>query len=74
VRRLWIIYHELCHDVFNLEHECGITLMNPTIPSYIDETMFIDARDELINYIYANGLFTKACSEEFKNLDDLLNS
>ena len=73
VRRLWIIYHELCHDVFNLEHECGITLMNPTIPSYIDETMFLSARDELIDYIYANDLFTNACSEEFQALDSLLN-
>ena len=73
VRRLWIIYHELCHDVFNLEHECGIALMNPTIPAYIDETMFLGARDELIDYIYANDLFTNACSEEFQTLDQLLN-
>lgn len=72
VRRLWIIYHELCHDVFNLEHDCGIALMNPTIPVYIDETMFLDARDELIDYIYTNDLFPKSCSEEFQALDKLL--
>jgi hypothetical protein len=74
VMRLWIIYHELCHDVFNLGHECGIALMKPTIPNYIDETMFIEARDELINYIYVNDLYTKACTEEFKALDNLLKS
>ena len=72
VRRLWIIYHELCHDVFNLEHECGIALMNPTIPVYIDETMFLDARDELLDYIYANDLFSNSCPKEFQALDRLL--
>ena len=74
VRRLWIIYHELCHDIFNLEHECGLILMNPTIPPYIDETMFLQARDELIEYVYRYELHTAPCDEEFNKLDRVLRS
>lgn len=72
VRRLWIIYHELCHDILNLEHDCGLILMNPTIPVYIDETMFLQARDELVEYVYRNKLHTAPCDEEFIKLDRLL--
>lgn len=74
VRRLWIIYHELCHDIFNLEHECGLNIMSPTIPNYIDETMFIAARDELIEYIYQNNLFIAPCTQEFMKLEQLFQA
>ena len=73
VRRLWIIYHELCHDIFNLTHETGIKLMNPEIPSFIDESKFLDARDELIEFIFNNNININRCEYEYNRLDNILN-
>jgi len=72
VRRLWIIYHELAHDVFNIEHHEGGPLMNPVIPGFIDETDFLNAKDLLIQYVSDNSLYP-FCNADYNDLNDLLS-
>lgn len=74
VKRLWIIYHELAHDVFNLTHGKGGPLMNPTLPSYIDQFGFIDAKNDLIKYISNNNLYPSKCENNFTDLDRLIKN
>lgn len=72
VRRLWVIYHELAHDIFNIEHGKGGPLMAPFIPPFIDETLFIQAKDELM-YIASKKTNLLKCQKDFDELDSILN-
>ena len=72
VRRLWVIYHELAHDIFNIKHGEGGPLMAPSIPPFIDETLFIQAKDQLMQIVSKNNSSFK-CKKDFTELDSILN-
>lgn len=48
--RLWVMYHELSHDIFNLRHG-SIELMSKRAPSYVDTYMLTKASNELISHL-----------------------
>lgn len=48
--RYWVMYHELCHDLFNLEHG-SIELMRPYAKPYTSMYDFEDAKEEMILYL-----------------------
>jgi len=73
VKRLWILYHELSHDLFNVEHGQGGPLMDPTLPPNLTEEYFSTSRITLINYL-KNIKFDKTCNQKGKSkLEELLN-
>lgn len=48
--RRMTIFHELCHDVYNIEHG-EITIMNTPKPFYISKKMVDDGMKELVEYL-----------------------
>ena len=51
LKRIWIIYHELSHDLFNIEHNQGGDIMLPYLPGKITESLFQSERRKLIKYL-----------------------
>ncbi len=51
IKRLWIMYHELTHDLFNVEHGHGGPLMDSTLPLELTKETFLQSRMTLINYL-----------------------
>lgn len=73
VRRLWVIYHELAHDIFNIEHGQGGPLMAPSIPSFIDETLFLNAKNQLMRIVARQSKLLN-CDDDFNELDSIINN
>lgn len=48
--RRMTIFHELCHDVYDIEHG-EITIMNTPKPFYISKKMVDDGMKELVEYL-----------------------
>lgn len=51
IKRVWILYHELSHDLFNIEHGRGGPIMDPVLPSDLSRANFVTSRLTLINYL-----------------------
>lgn len=51
IKRIWILYHELAHDFFNIEHFMGGPLMGNTLPPKLTKEGFLYARKIFINYL-----------------------
>ena len=68
--RMWILYHELAHDIFNIEHYEGGPLMMPELPEKITESSFNTARKYLINYLKLLR-FNPECNEVVDDLNNL---
>lgn len=51
LNRIWIIYHEAAHALFNIGHDAGLDLMFPIRPSGLTDTQFQLARIDLIDFI-----------------------
>ena len=74
VKRLWIMYHELTHDLFNVEHGHGGPMMNPKLPINMTEQNFLEARETLISYLKLIK-FNKTCNQKGKEkLKELLKN
>ena len=72
VIRLWVVYHELAHDIFNIKHGEGGPLMAPYIPQFIDETLFLQAKNQLMQIVSKKNIQLK-CKKDFTELDSLIN-
>ena len=48
--RLWVMFHELSHDIFNLRHG-SIRIMSKKLPYYVDSSMLSKASNELVGYL-----------------------
>ena len=49
-QRVWIMYHELTHDIFNIEHN-EIELMARHVPMYVDAILLSRAKRGLVKYL-----------------------
>lgn len=51
--RRWLIWHELGHDIFNLEHEehRGAKIMFPSMPYDVTNYEWVKYKNEYINYL-----------------------
>ena len=49
-QRRFLVYHELSHDIFNLEHH-STPIMTTPMPGYIDQVMIEIMIDRLINHL-----------------------
>ena len=48
--RKWVIFHELTHDIFNIEHG-EIDLMEAGLPEWLDSWEVEEAMDELVRFL-----------------------
>lgn len=69
-RRLWIYWHEMAHDAFNLKHGEGGELMNAYAPSgKITSIRLYNAMKEMVRYAIKYGEYSTSlgsCFEEDK--------
>ncbi|WP_142783807.1 hypothetical protein [Changchengzhania lutea] len=63
IKRLWIMYHELTHDLFNVEHGHGGPMMDPSLPSELTKENFLKSKQTLINYLKLIK-FKETCSKK----------
>ena len=50
-KRLWVVYHEIAHDIYNVQHGTGGVMMDPEIPTEVNFLDFFMAREELLSYL-----------------------
>jgi hypothetical protein len=50
-KRLWVVYHEIAHDVFGVKHGEGGELMNATIPIDVNFADFYLAKIKLLDHV-----------------------
>lgn len=50
-QRLWTVYHEIAHDIYNIKHGEGGPLMDAVMPADINYLDFYLAKIELMEYI-----------------------
>lgn len=59
-RRMWVYYHEMAHDTFNLDHGEGGELMNPSIPdSKITSLRLYNAIRTMVRYALKYGNYER---------------
>lgn len=50
-KRLWVVYHEIAHDIYNVKHGEGGELMDATVPNEVSFLDFYFAKSELLEFI-----------------------
>ena len=55
-----------------MSDDYGLFIMAPSIPPFIDETLFIQAKDQLMQIVSKNNSSFK-CKKDFTELDSILN-
>ena len=53
-QKKWTVYHELSHDIFNVQH-CAVRLMDTTVPDNISYSLMKNSIEELMIYLKENN-------------------